>query len=477
MHEACGPRSDDACETRMRVDRRSVLAGLVTTLAPAPAVGSDRPPLVTAIEAGPGSLRLKAGADTATWAFNGQVPGPLLRTSLGSELRIDFTNKLTQPSSLCWHGVRIDNAMDGVVGLTQPPVTPGATFTYRFTPPDAGLYWYHPHVWPNAAEQIGRGLYGVLIVDERDPPPVDADIIVVLDDWSLDEHGQIEGDFRKAQEARGDGRIGSLLTVNSKTVPNRPAVRPGARLRLRLLNVCSARIVVLSIVGARATVIAVDGQPSETFEPARGTLPIGPGSRFELMLDLPDQAGTAAVVLRNEGGADQPLVQVTSSGPAVPARGPVRKLAENGLLPTRIPLEKSLKHEITINRNDSGGAPPVSPLAASSGDAPMFWMLGGQASDGFSGNPLFSVKRGSAVTLAFNNRTDLVQQMHLHGHVFRLLHDLDDGWDPYWRESVLVGAGKTKHVAFIADNPGRWAIESLVLDRQATGLAGYFVVS
>ena len=471
----------------MRVSRRDVLAGLAVTVVPIHAADADQPTAVTSIEAGPGTLRIKDAFETATWAFNGQVPGPLLRTLVGKELQVGFTNRLTQPSSLCWHGVRIENAMDGVVGLTQAPVMPGETFTYRFTPPDAGLYWYHPHVWPKSAEQIGRGLYGVLVVDELDPPPVDADIIVVLDDWALDQHGQIEGDFLKAREAQGEGRIGPLLTVNSKTVPNRPAVRPGARLRLRLLNVCSARIVILSVVGARATVVAVDGQPSENFEPAHGTLPIGPGSRFELMLDLPPQAGTAAVVLRNEGGADQPLVQVTSSGPAVPSRGAVPKLADNALLPTRIPLEKSLKHEITISRNDGaaslpgkdGAAPPVSQVAATSGvpSHPMFWMLGGQASDGFSGNPLFTVKRGSAVTLAFTNRTDVVQPMHLHGHVFRLLHDLDDGWDPYWRESLLLGPGKTKHVAFIADNPGRWAIESLVLDRQATGLAGYFVVN
>ena len=80
------------------------------------------------------------------------------------------------------------------------------------------------------------------------------------------------------------------------------------------------------------------------------------------------------------------------------------------------------------------------------------------------------------MTLAFVNKSELVQQMHVHGHVFRVLHDLDDGWDPYWRDSILIGPGKTKHVAFIADNPGKWAVESLVLDRQVTGLAGWFEV-
>ena len=79
------------------------------------------------------------------------------------------------------------------------------------------------------------------------------------------------------------------------------------------------------------------------------------------------------------------------------------------------------------------------------------------------------------MTLALVNRSSVVQQIHVHGHAMRLLHDLDDGWEPYWRDSVLVAPGKTKHVAFIADNPGKWVIESLIPDRQ--GLSTWFLVT
>ena len=126
-----------------------------------------------------------------------------------------LVNKLDQPTSLNWHGVRIVNAMDGVGGLTQEPVPPGGSFDYRFTPPDSGLFWYHPHVLPFTREQHGRGLYGVMIVDEPEPPQADRDMLVVLDDWKLDGKGQI-ADFDAAQDA---GRIGSLVTVNSRAVP------------------------------------------------------------------------------------------------------------------------------------------------------------------------------------------------------------------------------------------------------------------
>ena len=86
------------------------------------------------------------------------------------------------------------------------------------------------------------------------------------------------------------------------------------------------------------------------------------------------------------------------------------------------------------------------------------------------------MKRGAAVTLAFPNRTGDAQQMHVGGHSFRVLHDLDDGWDPYWRDSVLVGPGRTKHVAFVADNPGRWMVEAVALDHPGPSLAAYFTV-
>jgi FtsP/CotA-like multicopper oxidase with cupredoxin domain len=96
---------------------------------------------------------------------------------------------------------------------------------------------------------------------------------------------------------------------------------------------------------------------------------------------------------------------------------------------------------------------------------------------GFAPAPLFSVKRGTPVTLGFVNHAAFVQQMHVHGHAMRLLHDLDDGWEPYWRDAVFVSEGKTKHVAFVADNPGKWVIECLMAGRQKAGMATWFEVS
>ena len=490
-------------------DRRQVLGGLVATIVPLPASAAVQNAAVPAapglrtIEARAGTLRLVPAGETAIWGYDGQVPGPLLRIRHGDDLNVRLVNKLAQPTTLTWHGVRATNAMDGVAGLTQAPVAPGASFDYRFTPPDAGLFWYHPHVWPTVAEQVERGLYGVLIVDEPEPPAVDRDLLVVLDDWQLAAKGQIAADFLDPRQAGEGDRIGSMLTLNARPVPLTDTMRPASRLRLRLLNVCGARIALVSIVGAAVTVVAIDGQPSELFKPADGTVPIGPGARFELMLDLPVEGGQAVkVILRGDNGPDRPLMTIATAGAPVVGRPAFTRLPDNPLLPTRIHLERSVRHEIIIGGGEPVAPPPVNiggktapaspdgkaanlaaipppaaPIAALP-SAPMpLWTIDGKASKGPSPKPLFTVKRNTPVTLTFVNRTSVPQQLHVHGHVWRLLHDLDDGWDPYWRDSVLLAPGRTKHVAFIADNPGKWALESAIRDRQDTGLATWFMVT
>jgi FtsP/CotA-like multicopper oxidase with cupredoxin domain len=244
---------------------------------------------------------------------------------------------------------------------------------------------------------------------------------------------------------------------------------PASRLRLRILSAANARIMQISFDGAKPWILAVDGQPCETFEPNRQTIPIGPGARFDVMLDLPEQAGArAALILRGDSDPDRVLLEIKTEGPRRPELPPIGSLPENPLLPRAIRLEAALKMDVLIEA--------VSPPAVSSSGRPLNWKINGAAWDGWAKKPLFSVKRGGPVSLGLVNRTAFLQQIHIHGHHMRLLHDLDDGWEPYWRDSVLVPAGKTKHVAFVADNPGKWVIEGLMAERQCSGMATWFEV-
>ena len=122
------------------------------------------------------SLVGAANPKTDVWAYAGSVPGPELRFRQGERLRIEVENALPADTTVHFHGIRLPNAMDGVPHLTQPPIArDGGRFVYEFDLPDAGTYWYHPHL--GSPEQVGRGLYGALVIEEREPPAVDRDLV------------------------------------------------------------------------------------------------------------------------------------------------------------------------------------------------------------------------------------------------------------------------------------------------------------
>ncbi len=456
----------------MMISRRSLLGSALTLrlldLARAEPAGDG----FLALEAAPGSLRLlpEPAAETPVFAYNGVVPGPLIRCKKGETLKIRLVNRLAQPTSLSWSGLRIVNAMDGVGGLTQPPVAPGESFDYRFTPPDSGLFWYRPNVQPFTAEQLGRGLYGALIVDEPAPPQADRDMLAIIADWRLDAKGEIVADFDSREDATGAGRIGALVTVNSQPIPATHNFPPATRMRLRLLSAVNARIMSIAFEGVTPYVLAVDGQPADSaFEPVNRTIPVGPGARFDIIFDLPREADAEArLILRGGGEKDQPLLVLKTQGKAQPDPPPIASLDVNPTLPRMIKLQAAKRVEIVI---EAAKAPPT----PATGERPAYWTINGGVTR-FSDKPLFEVKRGSPVTLAIVNRSGFAQDIHVRGHSMRLLHDLDDGWEPYWRDTVLVAAGKTKHLAFVADNPGKWAIESFIAERQTSGLSTWFLV-
>ena len=180
------------------------------------------------------------------------------------------------------------------------------------------------------------------------------------------------------------------------------------------------------------------------------------------------------MTLLGDNEPDRVLLAFKTAGEKRSPLPPVASLPQNPRLPSEIKLQASRKVDILIEAIASMGTGSSSVAAQ---DRPLYWKLNGKAVPGFAPAPLFSVKRGTPVTLGFVNHTAFVQQMHVHGHAMRLLHDLDDGWEPYWRDAVLVPEGKTKHVAFVADNPGKWVIECLMAGRQTAGMATWFEVS
>ena len=152
------------------------------------------------------------------WTYNGLIPGPEIRAKQGDEIRVRLVNKLSEPTTIHWHGIRLPNAMDGVPDLTQKAVEPGESFDYRFRVPDAGTFWYHTH--NRSWEQMARGLYGPLIVEEPGPQLYESDITLVIDDWRLLENGKIDtSSFGNMMDGSHAGRYGNWITVNGKDQP------------------------------------------------------------------------------------------------------------------------------------------------------------------------------------------------------------------------------------------------------------------
>jgi FtsP/CotA-like multicopper oxidase with cupredoxin domain len=463
------------------VTRRAFAAGLATALVAGRAAASQPAALpeedgFRVLTAAPKRMKLHpdAPAEAELWAFNGEVPGPILRVRHGDEVRVRLKNRTPKPLSLHWHGVRIANAMDGAAPLTQAPVAPGRDFDIRFTPPDAGTYLIRPGLIGGSAEAAERGLAALLIVEERESAPLDREIVLLFDDWRLEPDGTL-APFGQTLEAATNGRLGNFLAVNGKPAPQAVEAPSGSRIRLRLANLANARSTRLRFDDLKVYVIGVDGQPTESFEPLRSTLPFSPGSRYDLLFDMPEAGakGTVTALI----GPGVPLLTLTTTGePAAskrPALPPITGLSLNPLLPPAIRLQDAVRRDVVVAggaRKGAGGEPVYD------GDPRRIWTVNGAAGDA-GGKPLVTVKRGQPVVLAIRNATPTVQPLHLHGHVFRLLHPFDDGWEPYFLDTMQVPENRTVRIAFVADNPGKWLLASTVLERFDTGLWTWFEVT
>lgn len=485
MADESTPHPDPILDLAIAPSRRAMVGGLAALgiAGTARAQSQPTPPEPKTLQARPGKVRFKPepAQETAIWCFDGSSTPPLVRVKLGQQVRLRLKNGTDKPLSLHWHGVRNVNAMDGVGGVTQAPVPPGGDFLYEFTPPDAGTFLIRPLVVGGSSEPSGRGLAGMLVVEEANPPAVDADLGLLLQDWRLEADGTLMP-FGQTSFAAASGRLGNLVTVNGGPVPQSIEARPGSRIRLRVANGCSARGTRLRFEGVKVYVAAVDGQPTDTFEPLRATLPFPPGTRYDLMIDLPDEEGAKASVIALIGQG-LTLASVTTKGAKLAQnRAPIGPIGENKKLPAEVKLQNALRRDVVITGGafipkETGEAKDkAAPEPVYTGDPKKVWSVNGTS--GASGQPpIFSVKRGQVVVLALRNDTAFPQALHLHGHCFRLLHPLDDGWEPYWLDTFQLLEGRTARIAFLADNPGRWLISATVLERFDTGLWTSFEVT
>lgn len=433
----------------------------------------------TNLRAAPATAALGDGMEVPVWAFNGRVPGPEIRVRQGDSVRVLLDNAIEQPTTIHWHGIRIDNAMDGVPDLTQAAVEPGEKFDYVFTAPDAGTFWYHSH--KRSSEQVGRGLYGLLVVEETRPYPVDRELPLVIDDWRLNNLGEIDPSFGNLHDIAHGGRLGNWITVNGTSTPDIPVVR-GERLRLRVANTANARIMTLHFKDLAPWAIAVDGQPLPPVRLAEDKLTLAPGQRTDLVIDVALEPGARAPVsFVDERGVLELAHLAADRAPGQPPRtDPPPPLPAN---PLDADLDLSGAHRAELVM--SGGAMGGMRSAVFDGrEMPMrelvnhglAWAFNGVA--GMTHEPLFRVERGRTVVVEMINDNRWPHAMHVHGHHFRVIARNDEELsDSPWRDTTLVYGFDRSRLAFVADNPGKWLIHCHMLEHSAGGMMTWFEVT
>lgn len=413
---------------------------------------------------------------TEVWSYDGTIPGLVIRVPQGGRVTRQLVNQLDVPTSVHWHGIRIDNPMDGVSGLTQEPAPPGGVFDYDFVVPDAGTYWYHAH--KNSMEQVGRGLSGALIVEEPSPPDVDRDEVLMLDDWLLDpDTGGFVEPFDHPMMMSHGGRTGNLIGVNGQYLYEMPA-KTGERLRLRLINAANARIFVLQLEGMAGWTVALDGMPLDAVQEVSGQIVIAPAQRVDLIVDVSAAQGeSAGLLMQMDDDSLQALVEVSIAGTLAARDEAPKPLPANPN--TALPDLTRARHFDLVME---GGAMAGMESAVYQGETldfrslierGQYWALSGQA--GMSDTPFARFERGEVARMTLTNRTAFPHAMHLHGMHFRQVYE--DGTMGPLRDTILSFPQEPLEIAFTADNPGKWLLHCHMLAHAASGMNTWIEVA
>ena len=426
----------------MNWTRRRVLGAGLATLAAAggPAYAQARR---NVLRAEPVAARV-GGVHQDLLGFNGSWPGPEMRVGQDQDLRVRVENGLQDGVLVHWHGMRLPNRMDGVNVLTQDVIPPEMSHDYRFRVPDAGTFWYHSHYL--SYDQVSRGLFGPLIVDDRQPPDVDQDITVQLFDMLVNDSGFYDEDTG-VEQFTAAGRIGNVAEalISSKTV------RAGDRLRLRMINPSIDRVYEMRVRGIEGRIVALDGMPLVTPR-AASDISLAPGQRCDVICDV-----TGDAVLFEDGGLELGRISVAGTRPRRSV--PVAALAPN---PMPKPQGDVVEATLALQGGAGGGQ------HGGSGT----WAL--NDASGLPRRPLVDVPRGTTARITMRNETAFDHVMHLHGHHFWEVTATGALGD--YRDGTMVRAGETRDILCVLDNPGQWMLHCHMLSHQADGMATWLMV-
>ncbi len=403
-------------------------------------------------------MEIIPGKKTQVWTYNGYLPGPLIKLNVGDRLIVHFRNSLPEATTIHWHGLRIPNNMDGVPDMTQPMIQPGGEFTYDFVMPDAGTFWYHPHV--NSAAQVGYGLYGAIVVEDPKAPKIPGDeLVLVFSDMSLDENGVMQAPSSGGRFGDLFGREGPVILVNGKVMPTLQ-MRKGKQQRWRVINASRTRYFTLRYKRSPLVIVGSDGGMAEHTHTV-DEIKLVPAERYDFVFTPPDEPGADGKFRwyptnRGYGStynrlAEDIMNMHTINEPAVtpePVPEQLRKIAPLDLKDAK---ERTLNLTIGYDKDEN--------------------VAMGINGVHYKDATPYMIKVGQTEVWTIRNDTDFNHPFHLHGFFFEVL---DTNLPMQWKDTVDVPQHSVVRIAMkFDDRPGMWMFHCHILDHAEVGMMGH----
>ncbi len=420
---------------------------------------------------------IPGGPPTHAWTFNGTVPGPTLRARRGDRMVIHFKNELTEETTVHWHGLRIPAAMDGVP-MNQAPVPPGGTFEYDFVVPDAGTFWYHPHV--STHHQVDRGMSGMLIVDDPKEPLVEEESLWVIDDWSLDDQNQ-----RVEPSASEDfwGHMGNVWTLTGEKDRIVTLTR-GKTQRIRVLNGTNSTFLSLAVEGHSIYVLAKDGPVLRT-PFYTDALRIAPAERFDIQLIPTGEPGDHAITVAPIDTMMMAMGSTTGTwtinGLAFPDMEDIQ-LEQDMLHVLEIQNRTPMSHPFHLHGHFFTVVGRTAGMMGGGGGTTGAPITIGTLQDQGTGAPAPALALQPTDLGTYDDPGTTKKKLTL-GLSTMNMPGMGGGADALtqvdglaWQDTVEVGPMQQVRLAVFADNPGSWMFHCHILEHEENGMMGMLEV-
>lgn len=452
------------------------------------------------------------GVKQKMFAYNGSIPGPLIKVKQGSEVTINFKNNTDIDTTLHSHGVRMDNKFDGVPDVTQDPIKPGGSFTYKLKFPDAGIFWYHPHIREDYAQELG--LYGNFLVTPSDPnyySKVDREETLFLDDILM-EDGKIANFDQKVVDHTLMGRFGNTMLVNGQT-NYQLAVKQGEKVRFYITNAANTRTFNFKIPGASMKLIGSDNGKYQE-ENIIDSVIIGPSERqiieaafdqsgaFDITSETPEKTYALGkiTVEPNEASNNSPLAASTNQDITnlittfksqfdKPADKNLKLTLQMGQMGGQMGGHMMMGGQMMQNEEMSMGEPQkieweddMNMMNRQSTQNSLKWKMIDEQTNEENMNIKWQFKKGDVVKIKIFNddksQHPMQHPIHIHGQ--RFLVTKTNGIpnnNLVFKDTTLVQTGDTVELVVPMDNPGDWAIHCHIPEHMEAGMMSKFTVT